>query len=95
MREGSAAVVIKSGAANSWNGEGRQHLPDDGYPFCGLTPPVCRGTEIGEPIDREPPMEPPIGYGSTHRSIFPESQFRPDGSFVVQGGPIGEEEKVD
>jgi hypothetical protein len=20
-------------------------------------------------------MEPPIGYGSTHRSIFPESQF--------------------
>jgi hypothetical protein len=21
-------------------------------------------------------MEPPIGYGSTHRSIFPDSQFR-------------------
>ena len=30
-------------------------------------------------------MEPPIGYGSAHRSIFPESQFRTDGGSVFQG----------
>ena len=29
-------------------------------------------------------MEPPIGYGLTHRSIFPESQFRTDGGSVIQ-----------
>jgi hypothetical protein len=57
--------------------------------------PGRQGTEIGKVDQQEAPLEPPIGYGSTHRSIFPESQFRPDGSFVVQGGPIGEEEKVD
>ena len=34
-------------------------------------------------------MEPPIGYGSTHRSIFPESQF---GTVTHPsfGGPVGE-----
>ena len=38
--------------------------------------------EIGE-VDRQGgPMETPIGYGSTHRSIFPESQFRKDGGSV-------------
>jgi hypothetical protein len=34
-------------------------------------------------------MEPPIGYGSTHRSIFPESQFRTDGGSVFQGSQSG------
>jgi hypothetical protein len=34
-------------------------------------------------------MEPPIGYGSTHRSIFPESQFRKDGGSVFQGAGRG------
>jgi hypothetical protein len=33
-------------------------------------------------------MEPPIGYGSTHRSIFPESQFRTDGGSVFQGAVV-------
>jgi hypothetical protein len=47
---------------------------------------VRGGTEIGETDRRGGPMEPPIGYGSTHRSIFPESQFRKDGGSVFQGG---------
>ena len=72
-----------------------ENTPSEWVPFCGLTPPVCQQSEIGEADRGEAPTEPPIGYGSTHRSIFPESQFRPDGGFLVQGGPIGEEEKVD
>jgi hypothetical protein len=34
-------------------------------------------------------MELPIGYGSKHRSIFPESQFRKDGGSVFQGAGRG------
>ena len=39
-------------------------------------------------------MEPPIGYGSTHRSIFPESQFRTDGGSVFQGAVVEHRHKV-
>jgi hypothetical protein len=39
-------------------------------------------------------MEAPIGYGSTHRSIFPESQFRTEGGSVSQGWPLGESSAV-
>jgi hypothetical protein len=48
--------------------------------------PVCQGTEIEEPDRRAGPMEPPIGYGLTYRSIFPESQFGKDDGSVFQGG---------
>ena len=45
---------------------------------------VHEGIEIGQADRREAPTEPPIGYGSTHRSIFPESQFRKDGGSVFR-----------
>jgi hypothetical protein len=47
-----------------------------------------REPRSGRPIDGEAPMEPPLGYGSTHRSIFPESQF---GTVTHPsfGGPVG------
>jgi hypothetical protein len=57
-------------------GMGRVENTSRGWvPFGGLTPLVRQKTEIGRPIDGEAPVEPPIGYGSTDRSIFPESQF--------------------
>jgi SAM-dependent methyltransferase len=37
--------------------------------------PVRQETGSGRLIDGEAPMEPPIGYGLTHRSIFPESHL--------------------
>jgi hypothetical protein len=37
-------------------------------------------------------MEPPIGYGSMDRSIFPESQFRTNGGSVFHA-MAGWEEK--
>src|SRR5260370_22353346 len=59
-------------------GVGRVDSPSRRWiPFFGLTPlDLLGGPRSGRPIDREAPMEPPIGYGLTHRSIFPESQFR-------------------
>lgn len=32
-------------------------------------------TSLGQSNRRDAPIEPPIGYGPTYRSIFPESQF--------------------
>ena len=40
-------------------------------------------------------MEPPIGYGSTHRSIFPESQFRKYGGFRDSGGRSWNNDLID
>src|SRR5205807_1070274 len=55
---------------------------------------VRGGTEIGE-VDRQGgPMEPPIGYGSTHRSIFPESQFRKDGGSVFRRAGRGRKKLI-
>ena len=39
-------------------------------------------------------MEPPIGYGSTHRSIFPESQFRKDGGSVFRRAGRGRKKLI-
>jgi hypothetical protein len=64
---------------------GRKFLEWEGSktpPDHGLTPPVCQRNEIGRPIDGEGPTEPPVGYGLTHRSILPESQFRTGTRFI-------------
>jgi|HubBroStandDraft_6_1064221.scaffolds.fasta_scaffold06141_4 hypothetical protein len=48
--------------------------------------PGRQGTEIGKVDQQEAPLEPPIGYGSTHRSIFTESQFGTVTRSIFQGG---------
>src|SRR5260370_24350132 len=70
-------------------GVGRVDSPSRRWiPFFGLTPlDLLGGPRSGRPIDREAPMEPPIGYGLTHRSIFPESQFR-TAAPCLAGGPV-------
>ena len=50
------------------------------------TPRFVGGPKSVRPIDREAPMEPPVGYGLTHRSIFPESQFRMAAPCLTDGG---------
>src|SRR5712671_1775613 len=56
-------------------------------PFCGLTPRFVREPRSGTPIHGEAPMEPPIGFGSTYRSIFPESQL--ERTAAPCSGPVG------
>jgi SAM-dependent methyltransferase len=68
------AVAIKLRAANSWNGRLEEHLPRMGA-LLRIHAPVRQETGSGRLIDGEAPMEPPIGYGLTHRSIFPESHL--------------------
>src|SRR5689334_2278376 len=58
-----------------WNGKGSRTTPEYGYPLAHDAPGCQEGRDRARPIDGVAPMEPPIGYGSTHRSIFPESQF--------------------
>jgi len=40
-------------------------------------------------------MEPPIGYGSTHRSIFPESQFGTTAAPCFRGPVAGSPNGID
>jgi hypothetical protein len=62
------------GAADSWNGKGSKTPPEDGY-LLRINTPRSSGNRHWAGRSTGAPMEPPIGYGSTHRSIFPESQF--------------------
>jgi hypothetical protein len=47
------ALAMKSGAANSWNGKSRNHLPTMGT-LCGLTPGSSENRDRGGPIGGEP-----------------------------------------
>src|SRR5438067_10369895 len=55
---------------------GPETLPEDRYPITDSRPPA-RLYRIGEPIHVCGPLDPPVGYGPMHRSIFPESQVGP------------------
>ena len=83
------AVADQIGAANFLEGEEPNTPPEDGYPFADHAPGSSGNRRSGRPFDGVAPMEPPIGYGLTHRSIFPESQFRRRGGSVFQGAGQG------
>src|SRR5260370_928399 len=80
----------RSKAANFWNGKSRKHFPRMGTLLRIDAPLFVRATRSGRPIDGAAPTEPRIGYGSTHRSIFPESQFGTDTRSIFQEAGWGE-----
>ena len=83
------AVADQIGTANFLEGEEPNTPPEDGYPFADYAPGSSGNRRSGSLVDGEAPLEPPIGYGSTHRSIFLESQFRKDGGSMFHGAGRG------